>query len=392
MSIKVHYLLIFIFALSLRLGVLYELRNVNPIAIGSDQRFYYTEALAWPVSWPRPVPYFAHPLMTVLYLFAFKLFGVSPLAPRILNCILGAFAVPITAAAGVRLFDRRTGLVAGWLLAVYQGGVFFSTTLLDVSMTTLALAVALWAVSRPDRRSAIVAGLILSLAVLGRGVLLATVAGLVGWWLLRRQWAAAMTFGTVVAVILLPIVARNAYYGQITLVGKGAAEFWMGNNPLADGTYSISEGDAAYRVMMEISKTGGDYLGHVARYIEERPLDWAALTAKKAAAFIFLPDWVLDNNVSLFFEGWRYSWLLRFLPGWGLLTVLAAGGLIMLRRRWRELLPLAAVYAPYALGTIAIFVLARFRAPLAVTLAIPAAMLVQDVAARVKMRFKSSKP
>jgi hypothetical protein len=387
MTPKPHYLLIFIFALLLRLGVLYELRNVDPIQPGMDQRGYYAEALAWPSGWPPPAPYFSHPLMPVLYLFAFKLFGVSTLAPRLLNCVLGALACPIVAAAGRRLFTPAIGLLAGWLLALYQGEVFFSTTLLDVSATTLAFALALWAVACPDARSAFIAGLVLALAVLGRGLLQATIAGLAVWWLLQRRWPAALALTAAAAAVLLPIVARNAYYGQATVMTNSSLNLWVGNNPEADGTYNIYVGGRAHDITVAVQNGDGDYTAAVLRYIKAQPFDWLRLTAQKAALLLFMPDLVLDNDVSLIGDGLRYSWILRFLPGYGLLGVFAFGGLFIFRARWREFLPLAAVYGPYAVATVVFFIAARFRAPLMVVMVFPAALLVQDVADKVALRI-----
>ena len=53
-------------------------------------------------------------------------FGVSEAAVRSLSVVLGALAVPVLAALGVRLFGRRAGLCAGLLLALSP---FFTTYL-----------------------------------------------------------------------------------------------------------------------------------------------------------------------------------------------------------------------------------------------------------------------
>src|SRR5688572_15143211 len=130
---KKHYFLIFIIALLLRLGVLYELRHVNPIPDGTDMLTYYNQAIDFThEQWPTPEPFFYHPLVPLIILLSFKLFGISTLAPQLLNCIISALSCPILAAVGVKLFDRKTGLVAGWSLAFYQAGVFYSTVILDV--------------------------------------------------------------------------------------------------------------------------------------------------------------------------------------------------------------------------------------------------------------------
>ena len=295
---KKHYFLIFVIALLLRLGVLYELRHVNPIPNGTDMLTYYNQAIDFTHGqWPTPEAFFYHPLVPLIILLSFKFFGISTLAPQLLNCIISALSCPILAVVGVKLFDRKTGLVAGWLLAFYQAGVFYSTVILDVPFTTLALVVSLWAVSNPNLRISLITGLILSLGILGRGTLLISAISIIGWLIIKRQYLAGVTMSLTLILCLMPIVARNAAYGAPAITTNGPINLWIGNNPDANGTYNIHKGGEAYAITMAIAESDGKWLNHIMEYIRTQPLDWLQLTLQKAVMFFFLPDGFMPHNV-----------------------------------------------------------------------------------------------
>lgn len=372
------YVVLFVFSFTLRLAVLWQLRGVDPVPAGTDMLTYYNQALS--PDWPPAQALYWHPLMPLFIRASFVLGGISTWSPRLLMCLVGSLLPPVVAAIGARLFDRQTGLVAGLLTATYRAGVLYSGVILDVSVTSLALAVAFLACLQPSRRRSVVAALSLFLGVLGRAVLLVPALGFAAWLAVRRRWQAAVVLLATLAVCLVPVTARNLHYGSLAIVTtNGAPNFWIGNHPGARGSYDVCRPDCpSWPAYNAIRQGDGRFIRHSLDYIASQPLDWLLLTFRKAAAFVFLPDAILPNNVDVR-EAASHAWLLRVLPGYGLFLLLSLAGLVVLRRRWREFVPLAVFYVPYALATILFFVIARFRVPVATAFILLSAVVLVDI-------------
>jgi hypothetical protein len=380
MTTRSHYYMIFLVALLIRLLVLHQLGDVDPIPTGTDMLSYFSRAQRLlNGEWPGPGVFYYHPIMPVLIAFSFKLFGVNSLSPQVLNCILGAVACPMLAVVGTKLFSWRVGVLSGWLLALYQGNAYYSTVILDVPLTTLALVAALWALSQPTPQVGVIVGLVLSLGILGRSTLTVTAITLVGWLVATRHYHTGLVILLTIALCLLPVIARNARYGRMAITSSGPLNLWIGNNPDANGTYNIQEGGEAHQRAEAVRRTGRQWLSQVISYVKQEPLDWLQLTLRKAAMFIALPDGFMPNNVNLILDGLRNSWLLRVLPRYWAFFILCFAGRLILRSHWRESIPLAVIYIPYAATTMLCFVLTRFRVPVTIIPIILSAILIIDI-------------
>ena len=213
MKTRSHYFVVFLVALLIRLLVLHQLGDVDPMPTGTDMLCYFSRARSLlNGEWPSPGVFYYHPIMPVLIAFSFRLFGVNSLSPQALNCILGALACPMLAMVGTKLLNRRVGVLSGWLLALYQGHAYYSTVILDVPLTTLALVAALWALSQPTPQVGVIVGLVLSLGILGRSTLLVAAVTLAGWLVATRHYHTGLVILLTIALCLFPVVARNAQF------------------------------------------------------------------------------------------------------------------------------------------------------------------------------------
>jgi 4-amino-4-deoxy-L-arabinose transferase-like glycosyltransferase len=391
MNNRLHYVLIFSLALLLRILVFYELRDVDPIATGTDMLRYYQQAQQLSVgNWPEPAVFHFHPLMPLIIASSFRLFGPNKFSPQLLNAIIGALACPLLALVGAKLFDRRVGIMAGWSLALYQGHVFYSTAILDIPVATLALIAALWVIAEPTPRTGVIAGLLLTLGILGRGILLVTAATTIGWLIVTRNYRSSVILLVTIIVCLTPVVARNAYYGHATITNNGPLNLWIGNNPDANGTYNIHQGGEAHEAAIAVSRSGKKWVNEVVQYIKKNPLDWLQLTIRKAAMFVILPDGFMPNNVNLVFDGLANSWLLRVLPGYWIFFILAIAGIFTLRSQWRKMVPLAVIYVPYTATTTLFFVLTRFRVPITIVPILLSALVLIDIRGKIGAMWAST--
>jgi uncharacterized membrane protein len=86
---------------------------------------------------------FSHPpLHTMLVRWWFALFEVSVFGARLLSAIFGTLAVPALYWLGTLLFDRRTALIASFLLAISQLGIVYSQEARAYSLLLLLTVVA----------------------------------------------------------------------------------------------------------------------------------------------------------------------------------------------------------------------------------------------------------
>ena len=212
-------LALFLLALVLR-GAWVATINPNPLDGRFDDTLFYdksAEALAegkgyinfekkptarWPIGYSG--------LVASLYV----VFGHNLLAPKALNVFLGAATVVAVYVLGARLFDRRVGLVAAALLALFPSQIFFSTlvmteVLFAALLTLVALLVVLWTLppkadppegasdppakaasdDRPATYKLLLLGLLVGYGAITRGeggvVVLAV---LLIWWVARAAW------------------------------------------------------------------------------------------------------------------------------------------------------------------------------------------------------------
>ncbi len=86
---------------------------------------------------------FSHPpLHTIVVRWWFALFDVSVLGARLLSAMFGTLAVPALYWLGTLLFDRRTALIASFLLAISQLSIVYSQEARAYSLLLLLVIVA----------------------------------------------------------------------------------------------------------------------------------------------------------------------------------------------------------------------------------------------------------
>jgi tetratricopeptide (TPR) repeat protein len=184
------------------------------------------------------------------------------------------------------------------------------------------------------------------------------------------------------ALVLVPVAARNYAVGGgfYLTTSQFGPNFYIGNNPQADGTYaSLRPGrgapeferqdatDLAERALgrsltpAEVSQYWTD---RALTFVTDDPGAWLALMARKGALLINA-DEMLDTESQETYED--YSPILRALAvvgHFGVLIPLAAVGLAASWADRRRLWPLYAMLAAYAASVVIFYVFARYRFPM----------------------------
>lgn len=329
--------------------------------------------------------------------------GADPVTARVVQALVGATSAMLLGAAAARLFDARTGLVAGLMLALYAPAIFLDGLLQKSVLDVFFVALIVYALARVVRGDAargrwwIVVGLATGALALTRENAIVLVAVLAAWigfgapGLEGRRRQALGAFALGVALVLAPVAARNyAVSGGLYLTtSQFGPNFYIGNNASADGSYQslrFGRGSPEFERLdaTELAeRAAGRTLtpGEVSAYWRDRALAfitghpgaWLRLMGRKALLLVNASE-AIDTESQEAYAAW--SWPLRLL-GWlthvGVLLPLAVVGVWA---RWSDRRRLAVfgwIALAFALSTLAFYVFARYRYPLVPLLMLAAA-------------------
>jgi tetratricopeptide (TPR) repeat protein len=203
-------------------------------------------------------------------------------------------------------------------------------------------------------------------------------------------------------MLLLPVVARNyAVTGGFYLTtSQFGPNFFIGNNPAADGTYmALKPGrgapeferqdatELAERALgrsLSPTAVSSYWTDRALAFIANEPGRWAALMARKVG-LLWNRSEMLDTESQESYE--EVSPLLRVLAvvgHFGVVVPLAALGVIATWPDRRRLWPVLALLAAYAVSVVFFYVFARYRFPL-----VPFLILLAAVGATAARRLFS---
>lgn len=341
-------------------------------------------------------PYFRAPLYPWFLGVIYWLFGPdNPLAPRIVQAMLGALSCGLLYLIGRQVFSRAVGAIAGFAAATHWIFLYYDAELLIPVLVVFLDLVLLWLLLRTcDRRSPFswaACGLVLGLSAIARPNILLFAPAVVVWILVlhRPHWrrglgyAACLFIGCLLPI--LPITVRNYAAGDdlVLIASQGGVNFYIGNNPHSDGMSAIIKGDpgqwqACYEAQIaraqralghppKASEVSRWYFRQALRFMYEQPGRAAALLLKKLACF--WSHWEVSNNQDIYFFTGYYTPIVRYLPlGFWIVGPLGALGLCLSLRRAKELFPLWGFVLIYMVTVVMFFVTARYRVPIVVVL------------------------
>ena len=299
----------------------------------------------------------------------------------------GALLAPLLYRVASLAFDRRAGLAAGFLAALYGPAFFFESRLLGEHWIYLFNAAALALLLEGGAPGFAGAGLCLGLSAVFRPTVLVFVPVAALWGLLQLTRPAFLRWAPVFVVGLwlpmLPFQLRNrlivpgAGWGLST--SSGGVNLYLGNNPEADGLnqapafvrygpgheYQDFTEEAARRLGRPLSRAEVSryWAAEVGRFFLARPGRAGLLVARKVGFF-----WNHKEPPDNFFlEIFRRFTRVGDVPlaAWGLVAPLGLAGLLWsLREGPRHWLLHGYVLCYLALNA-AFYVLSRYRFPAA---------------------------
>lgn len=394
--------LIFVVALVVRLVHVWQLR-LTPFfdTLLGDARGYdqWAQRLA-AGDWIGSDVFYQAPLYPYFLGSVYATAGRDLLVVRVIQALIGSASCVLLAKAGERLFSKRVGIAAGFALALWAPAIFFDSLLQKSVLDMFFMCLSLWLISAisnqqsaiSNRQSAIsnrqsatrvsvALGAAMGLLALTRENALLLIAVVAIWlWFSNRR--AIVYFAAGLVIVFAPVVARNHSVdgGFYLTTSQFGSNFYIGNNPSADGTYAsirFGRGSPEYE-RIDATEIAEEAAGHalsaaeVSRFWTGRALDfitsqpgkWITLTGRKIRLLVNRSEMIDTEAQESYAE---FSAPLRIL-GWvthfGMLVPLALIGLMATWHDRKRLWPIHALMITYAASVVMFYVFARYRYPL----------------------------
>lgn len=406
--------LIFSGALLIRLVHLWQIRNAPffDVLMGDAKAYDEWAQRIAGGDWMGQDVFYQAPLYPYVVGAIYSIFGRDLMILRVGQAVIGAAACALVGAAGARMFSPLAGIVAGTLLAVYPPAIFFDSLIQKSVLDVFFISLSLWLIARlmatPQRpRDWLWLGLAMGGLSLTRENALVFILVVFAWlWWgqpspRRARARAAATFALGLALVLAPVALRNYAVGgglYVTTSQLGP-NFYIGNNPRADGTYmSLRYGrgapeyertDATELAEQATGRTltpgevSSYWTGRALEFVTSQPGAWLALLARKFA-LLWNADEMLDTESQETYAEWSTALKIGGPLGhFGLLVPLAALGLLVTWPHRARVWVLYAMIATYAASVVLFYVFARYRFPLVPLLVLLSAAGIVDARARL---------
>ena len=307
---------------------------------------------------------------------------------KVLQAALGVVTVFLVYKTGEELHSERAGLAGAAFAAVYGPLFFHEQLLIPEAIGAPLYAAAFYLSLRLDAQPAgsgararpVAAGVLTGLAALTKAGILFFAWFFAGYLALRkRSGRGAMLFILAFGAVLAPVTAHNVFRGKdfVWLTSHGGFNFYIGNNPSAEGVFKAPEGTGSnveYQIRdakavaereagrgLKPSEVSRHWRAKANRFIADQPFAFLKLLARKFALFFDARE-ISDVDDYQFAKGFnpflRLPW-----PTFALLGPLFFLGLWIGRRETRHRAVLVAWTGLYVFAVLLFFVNARYRLP-----------------------------
>ncbi len=350
--------------------------------------------------------YFRAPFYIYCLAALYKLFGAGLWVPRLFGLVIGLISILLTYAIGSRVFDRKVGLLAALLQALFPIFIYFESELLldplfmlllEASVLTLLIW---WDSGRIFHL--FLAGLLLGLSAITRPtslvllpVLLIVIIALRKNGRLLLRHLAAFVLGLVLTIG--PIFVRNlaVAHDPVLISSQGGINLYIGNNSSSTGLTAVLPEPLGYnwrinQITYVAEQAKGRKLkpGEVSSYWTGQAVNWILTHPGKFLSLYLrklyhnVENLEVSNNRSLGLFFAKVP-LLGYNPlSFGIIFALAVGSLACGAARSRRASLLIVLILTYTFVTAFFFFTSRFRLPL-----IPFYLILASYAAVIMTRF-----
>lgn len=383
---------LFLVALGVRLVYVYQIRD-NPFFSTPFGDPEYHDQWALQIArgnWLGEKVFFRAPLYPYLLGITYRIFGHKYLAPRILQAILGSLSCLLIYFIGKEVFSRRIAILSLGIASIYAPFIYFEGELLITSLVVfLNLLLILFLLKARNTWRWLAAGAVLGLSAIARPNILVFLPFILFWiWLHHRKHLLRYGFAVIggAALLVAPVSFRNHWVGKdmVLIASQGGVNFYLGNNPHADGASAIFPGvgddwdevSFAERELgksLKASEVSHHYYLKGTNWLKEEPGSFLTLLGKKI--YLLFNGYEISNNQYIY-QFREYSSLLkgllfevgdnrffRFALPFGLISPLGLLGMWLSRGNPKTSL-LRLFLLSYSLSIVLFFVCSRYRTPL----------------------------
>jgi tetratricopeptide (TPR) repeat protein len=376
-------LVILTIGLALRLAHWWAVRDepfFEQLAMDSQEYDRWAQEVA-AGDWLGSRVFFQAPLYPYLLAAVYTLAGRSLDAIYLLQIAAAVAGIWALYRAAREMADERVGLGAAGLAALYGPFLFYDVQLLKESFAVTVTCFLLWALAA---RRWLAAGVLLGvLALLRENALLLVPFLLPLAWRRERRVAGLLHGGGMLvaglALALAPVALRNGLVGGdfLPTTSQGGVNFWIGNNPEADGTYqpivpgkqipALERQEPVRVAEQELSRpltpaeVSSHWLGKALGWAAGNPGAFLRLQLRKLGMFWSWYEWP---------DAVDYYWVQGLSPVYRLLLVefgtvslLALAGLWLVRKRLGPFAPALLFALGWMLSTVIFFLFSRYRLP-----------------------------
>jgi Flp pilus assembly protein TadD/4-amino-4-deoxy-L-arabinose transferase-like glycosyltransferase len=418
-------LIIFIIAFVFRLIYILQSKSTDPLFYHPIMDGLYHHD--WAVSiikggWLGKDAFFRAPLYPYFLAIIYKVFGINFLMPRIVQSLIGAANCVLVQKIGSRIFDKRTGNLAGIVAAMYPLFIYFDNELLFTTSLIFFCLLGFYLILKQVEEKGrslgwFLTGVTWGFAAITAPVVLAFTVTLPFWLraTLKGKFKNAVLFGLLgIVSVIAPVSIRNYIVSRdfVLIAWQGGTNFYIGNNPHSDGMTAIIPGtrkswwggfydakriaEEATRRTLKNSEIDSYWFRQGVEFIKNQPVKALGLQLKKA--YLFFGGFEIPNNRDIYF--FTRSTYLKFtiwnVPffqfPFGLLFPLALCGIWYARKRKKDISLMLLFIVFYSLSYIVFFVCARYRMPdipFLVILASFAIYTFKDEISKRKLRYQA---
>ncbi len=414
--------IIFITAFVLRLIFLFEFKSIPLFdTYIMDMKYFHD----WAVSFiggtgAGPSPYFKAPFYPIFLGIVYTLLSDSPWVIRIVQSILGSFAAVLTFLIGMRFFNKKVGITAGFITAFCSTLIIFDAQLLVPTLTIFLNMLGIYFLVKGIQSGKslmfLLGGLSLGLSAIARPTVLVFIAALL-FFLLWISYKAShqlnkksvIIFLTGVILAITPVTVRNVIEsGEFVVIGTyGGINLYIGNNIQSDGLSTrlpgtgldwwdeggmsdairIAEEDAGHS--LTASERASYWQNRALSEIINHPVIFVKNLWRKFIFFIGGPE--LYNNFDIYYVAYQTTILklllwkdIVFFP-WGIIFPLAFAGIILIRKWTIEKKIILLFLISYIPTLLLFFVTSRYRLPMVPVLIIFASYFLVEGFKRLKV-------
>lgn len=370
---------IFLFALGIRIGFLLLFPEVGWLN-------YQYDTIGWNLAQghgysmdPEP-PYtpsaYRPPVYPFMLAAVYAIFGHSYAAAKGLQAIIGALTCILIYLIALNVFDRRTGIIAALVSEVYPAFLFYVNMLVMEVVLIFLVAVTIYLFVKVVKHKTlgyqIALGASIAIASLCRPIMLLfpLIVLAVIYYVYRNKGLALRHFGVMFAttvMVLTPWSVRNylVFHKFIPVVSKGTGEqLWFGLYLAKENPHDLEAKLFTAVKAKRDSITAG--LSHMEtekelqrlalREIMENPLAYVGKAFLKMGKLWYHPIGAIRTLP-------RYSQTLAnfLIIAYYIMLLLALGGIVRVRHKFRSALPLIAVIAYFTIIHSLLYVVNRYR-------------------------------